>query len=123
MSEIEVEALPTDLPEKFTVDIGQLKAVDDAVTVGELKAPQGVEILAGKNEVLAQISPLAKEEEAAPPSEVAEGEAEGEEGEEAKPEAEKPAKCEVEAKKDEPQKEASPKPEAEKPVEEKAKKK
>lgn len=34
--EVEVEALPTDLPEKIVVDISKLEAVDDAITVADL---------------------------------------------------------------------------------------
>ena len=34
---IEVESLPTDLPEKFVVDISKLVAVDDAITVEQLE--------------------------------------------------------------------------------------
>lgn len=34
--EVEVEALPTDLVEKIEVDIAPLKAIDDAITVGQL---------------------------------------------------------------------------------------
>lgn len=108
LSEVEVEALPTDLPDKFELDIGQLKAVDDAVTVGDLKVSRGVKILTGAKEILAKIEPPAKEEEVVPPAEeeaAKEEEAEGEEvpaeaGAEA-PEAEKekPAEAPAEEKK------------------------
>lgn len=36
LSEVEVEALPTDLVEKIEVDITSLKAIDDAITVAQL---------------------------------------------------------------------------------------
>lgn len=36
LNEVEVEALPTDLVEKIEVDITSLKAIDDAITVGQL---------------------------------------------------------------------------------------
>lgn len=36
LSEVEVEALPGDLVEKIEVDITPLKAIDDAITVGQL---------------------------------------------------------------------------------------
>lgn len=123
LSEIEVEALPTELPEKFTVDIGQLKKVDDAITVGDLKAPQGVEILVDKSEVLAQISPLAKEEEAPPPPESVEGEAQGAEGEETKTETEKPTEDQAEVKGADVKKETPEKPESNQPAKEEAAKK
>ncbi len=36
LSEVEVEALPSDLPEKLEVDVTGLKEIDDAITVGQL---------------------------------------------------------------------------------------
>lgn len=84
LSEVEVEALPTDLPDKFNVDTSSLKKIDDAVTVSDLKVPTGVKILTSAGEILAKIESLAKEEEVAPPEEEAVPE-----GEEA-PEKEKP---------------------------------
>jgi large subunit ribosomal protein L25 len=68
LSEVEVEALPTDLPEQFTIDISSLKEVDQAITVGDLKPPAGVKILTSEKEILVKINPPAKEEEVAPPS-------------------------------------------------------
>ncbi len=67
LSEIEVEALPTDLPEKIEVDITSLKALDDAVTVAEVKLPEGVKVLTEGKEILVKIGPLAKEEVVTPP--------------------------------------------------------
>lgn len=37
LSEIEVEALPMDLPHEFIVDVSHLEEIGDAVTVGELE--------------------------------------------------------------------------------------
>jgi len=80
LAEVEVEALPTELPDKFEVDIGQLEKVDDSFTVADLKVPSGVKILTNAKEILASIQPLAKEEEVAPPAEeAAEGEVSAEE--------------------------------------------
>jgi large subunit ribosomal protein L25 len=67
LSEVEVEALPTELPEQFTIDISSLKEVDQAITVGDLKPPAGVKILTSEKEILVKINPPAKEEEVAPP--------------------------------------------------------
>lgn len=107
LSEVEVEALPTDLPDKFSVDISSLKEIDDAVTVGDLKTPAGVKILTGKKEILAKIEPPTKEE-VAPPPEAAPVEGEEAVTAEGKPAEEKP----VEGK---PIEEAEKKPEAGKP--------
>lgn len=67
LNEVEVEALPTELPDKFELDISSLKVVDDAVTVADLKVPEGVKILTSEKEILVKIEPLAKEEVVAPP--------------------------------------------------------
>jgi large subunit ribosomal protein L25 len=66
LSEVEVEALPTELPEQFTVDISGLKEIDQAITVGDLKPPAGVKILTSEKEILVKINPPTKEEEVAP---------------------------------------------------------
>lgn len=68
ISEIEVEALPQDLPERLTVDISKLAQVDDAMTVAEINIDKTkVEIKANLEEVVVKIEPLAKEEVVAPP--------------------------------------------------------
>lgn len=67
LTEVEVEALPTDLPDKLEVDISSLKAVDDAVSVADLKIPEGVKVLTSEKEILVKVEPLAKEEVVAPP--------------------------------------------------------
>lgn len=69
LTEVEVEALPTELPDKFEVDITGLKEVGDAVAVGDVKVPKEVKILTGGKQILAKIEPPAKEEEVAPPPE------------------------------------------------------
>lgn len=74
LSGVEVEALPTDLPDKLEVDVNGLKEVGNAVTVGDLKLGEEVKILTGATEVLAKIDPPAKEEVVTPPP-AAEGEA------------------------------------------------
>lgn len=62
MSEVEVEALPTDLPEHIEVNVEPLAAVDEQITVGDLKIPAGVEILTDKAQVVVKISELVSEE-------------------------------------------------------------
>jgi large subunit ribosomal protein L25 len=83
LSEVEVEALPTDLPEKIEVDISGLKAVDETVLVGSVKVSEGVKILTDEKEVLVKIEPPTKEEIAPKPVEeiVVEGEVAAEEEE------------------------------------------
>ena len=99
LSEVEVEALPTDLPEKLEVNVEHLAQVDEQVTVADIKAPTGVTVLNEKEQAVAKIAELvsreaqeeaAKEEAAkeAAKVETAEGEQPATEGEE-KPEGEK----------------------------------
>ena len=71
LNEVEVEALPADLPEKVEVDISDLKEVGDFVIVEKAKVPSGVKILTDGKEILVKIEPPAKEEEVAPPPEEA----------------------------------------------------
>lgn len=60
---IEVEALPADLPEGFEVDIAVLDDFDKTITVGDLKVPNGVEILTPAEEMIAKVDPPRSEEE------------------------------------------------------------
>lgn len=62
LNEVEVEALPTDLPEKITVDVTRLKNVDDAISVADLKLPAEVTVLTEGDTSVVRISPLAVEE-------------------------------------------------------------
>jgi large subunit ribosomal protein L25 len=80
INEIQVVALPADLPEKFEVDTSSLVEVDQAILVKDLKYEKNkVEIKTGAEEIVAKVEPPQKEEVVAPPA-PAEGEvpAEGE---------------------------------------------
>lgn len=55
MSEVQVEALPAELPEKIEVDIVSLKQIDDAITVAQLVVPEGVTILAEPEAVVVKL--------------------------------------------------------------------
>jgi large subunit ribosomal protein L25 len=62
---ISVRALPKDLPEVIIVDVSHLN-IGEAVHLGEIKAPAGVEIVGDKNiPVIAVAAPRTEEEEAA----------------------------------------------------------
>ncbi|MDD2901871.1 MAG: 50S ribosomal protein L25 [Syntrophales bacterium] len=78
LSEVEVECLPQDLPERFQVDISGLAAIGDRVCVQDIAASDQVKILADPEEIIAVAS--------APTKEAVVGEAPAEEGE-AAPEA------------------------------------
>jgi len=62
LSEVEVEALPTELPEKLEVNVELLALVDDQITVGDLKAPEGVDVLTDPTQVVAKIGELISKE-------------------------------------------------------------
>ncbi|MFH1186657.1 MAG: 50S ribosomal protein L25 [Candidatus Levyibacteriota bacterium] len=111
LHEIEVEALPEELPENIEVNVENLAAVNDQITVADLKSPSGVTILTDPGQVVAKIAELIVEEpepeepaegEEGAEGEVAEGEepAEGEEGAEGEVKKEGPIKEEYEQKKE-----------------------
>lgn len=94
MHEVEIEALPKDLPHNITVDISSLKTFGDVIAASDIKLPAGVTLKVKPEEVIASVyEPKEEVVEAAPVDlsaiEVAKKgkEAkEGAEGEEAAPE-------------------------------------
>ena len=81
--EIEVECLPTDLPENFTVDISVLDVISAGIFVKDLQAPANVEILSNLEDMIVVATAAKIEEEVVEEEELIEGEEdlEGEEGE------------------------------------------
>ena len=75
LNEVEVEALPTDLPENIEVNIESLAAVDEQVLVGDLKIPAGIELLTDKELPIARVGELVVKEkvEEKPVEEAVEG--------------------------------------------------
>lgn len=70
MKEIEVEALPEDLPHEITVSIDALGAIGDRVTVASLSVPHGVKLKAHSDDIIAIIeAPRAEEVVVAAPKE------------------------------------------------------
>ena len=64
---ISVEALPSDLPERFTVDISHLENIGDAIYLKDLDIASGVELLDSPDELVVLITaPAAEEVEEAP---------------------------------------------------------
>ncbi|OGW77520.1 MAG: hypothetical protein A3J52_03385 [Omnitrophica bacterium RIFCSPHIGHO2_02_FULL_49_9] len=108
--EIEVECLPTDIPERIPVDITSLK-IGDSVHIKELSFPSGVTPTLEENEVVVAVhaprveeEPVPAEGEAAEPEVVGkEKKEEGVEGGEAAPPAQE-AKKEKSADKDQKEK-------------------
>lgn len=64
ISEVEVEALPADLPESIEIPVEHLAAIDEQITLAELKIPNGVTVLTDREQVVAKISELVSKEAA-----------------------------------------------------------
>jgi large subunit ribosomal protein L25 len=103
--ELEVEALPTDLPEKIEVDVTGLAVINDSIKVSQLKLGDKVKVLTDSEKEIVKIAPLvskeaeqmAKEAEAAAAAAAAQAAAaapveEGKPAAEAAPAASAPAK-------------------------------
>ncbi len=107
LNQVEVEALPTDLIEKFVVDTSTLAEVDQAIYVKDLKVDKSkVEIKTSGDEIVVKVEPPQKEEVVETPIVPvgAEGEvpAEGEVSAEGAPGAEQPAETNAPSGKEEP---------------------
>src|SRR5690606_12974320 len=86
LTEVEVEALPMDLPHQLAVDISELTEVRDHVRVSDITLPENVDLITDPEETIATVvaETVAEEpEEAAEGEEAAAEEAEAAEGEEA----------------------------------------
>ncbi len=62
LSEVEVEALPADLPEHLEINIESLSQIGDSLTIADLKIPADVEIMAEPAEMIFRIDELVSEE-------------------------------------------------------------
>lgn len=72
LREVEVSALPDALPESIEVDVSELE-VGSSVSVSEIVAPPGVEILSDPETTVASVVPPTVEEEPEEDGEAAEG--------------------------------------------------
>ncbi len=77
VNEIEVEALPTELPEKIVVDVSDLIEVNQELKVSDLRVPKSVTVLSDAGLTVTKIGALTKVEEVAPPVSATEEGAEG----------------------------------------------
>lgn len=63
MHELEIEALPADLPHNLVVDISKLKTLDDQIFVSDVKLPAGVVAINEPTEVVVSIVEQVEEKE------------------------------------------------------------
>ncbi len=66
MYELEIEALPKDLPKEISVDLSSLVNFDSVITVKDIKLPEGVTAKANPEEVVASVYEPKEEVEEAP---------------------------------------------------------
>lgn len=66
LHEIEIEAMPKDLPHNLIVDISLITDFDTHVTAGQIKLPAGVTLLTDADEIVAMASQPKEEVESAP---------------------------------------------------------
>jgi large subunit ribosomal protein L25 len=92
LRELNVEALPLEVPEHIDLDVSQME-VGGTLRVGDVHVPDGVKLLDDVESVVATVTAPTRVAE----PEVEEEEAEGVEGEEEAPEGEAPAEPEAEA--------------------------
>ena len=62
---VEVECLPNDLVHEIAVDITALKTFENQIKVGNLRPPNGIEIITDSDEAVALVEPPRSEEELA----------------------------------------------------------
>lgn len=61
LHEVDIEALPKDLPHSISVDISVLASIDDQIHVKDLVLPKGVKMITDEDEVVALIAPIKEE--------------------------------------------------------------
>jgi large subunit ribosomal protein L25 len=66
LHEIEVEALPGDLPHNLSVDISKLETLSDAVIVADIKLPSGVVAITPGTDIVVSVIAQVEEKEEAP---------------------------------------------------------
>ena len=74
LNELEVEALPQDLPEKFIIDISILKNIGDSITVKDIQTTGNVEIFNEPEEIVVVVTSSSSSEEEVSEEEVSEAE-------------------------------------------------
>lgn len=63
ISEVQVKALPQNLPKEIKVNVESLKTFDDNILIKDLKVAEGIKILQDQEEMVTSVSPPEKVEE------------------------------------------------------------
>lgn len=63
LHEIEIEALPKDLPHNIEVDVTVIATLEDLIHVKDIKLPKGVKLITDENEVVALVAAAKEEKE------------------------------------------------------------
>ena len=63
LHEVEVEALPADLPHKLSVDISKLETLDNNITVADIKLPEGVVAITNAGDIVVSVVAQVEEKE------------------------------------------------------------
>lgn len=63
LHEVEIEALPTNLPHNLVVDISKLETLKDQIFISDIKLPAGVVVINNPNDVMASIIEQVEEKE------------------------------------------------------------
>ena len=66
LHEIDIEALPKDLPHNIEVDVTVIATLEDLIHVKDIKLPKGVTLVTDENEVVALVAAAKEEKEVAP---------------------------------------------------------
>ena len=93
LREIEIDALPAEIPEEITIDISELE-VGESLSVADLELPEGIDLVTGSDEVIVTVvtpTELIEEDEEEEEEEFLEPEVIGEEDEEGEEEGEEGA--------------------------------
>ncbi len=70
LEELEIECLPTDLVDQFTVDLSVLNAIGDSISVKDIPLPKGIDVLEDPEAMVVMATPPATIEEEAEDEEI-----------------------------------------------------
>lgn len=62
LTEVEIEALPTNIPEHLVVNISSLKQIDDAIHLSQINLPEGVTLILDPESVVVKLDNAVTEE-------------------------------------------------------------